>query len=500
VTLRAEVSDDRGIAEVRFAEGGRDLGTALAPPYEATLAIPANAVPGSEITVVVEGVDTSLNTVTAEATLAVSALADTEPPSQVTVQVPAQVLAGQAIEATATAVDSGGILKLVFLVDGVAVGEDTDPPYELAYAVSRNAPEGSLLLFAARAVDFANNAGESRPTATRVVAAGEGLIAGEVYDDASGLPLAAATVRIVERLGVALDPAPETTTDDRGRYGFETAEGEAVLEITREGYTASIRRAWVERDGVATPFDARLTPLGEVFAIDALSGGSAPLAAGGSLDVPAGALTQGGALTLTQLSGQGLPAPLPLGWSPVVALHIGPEGEALNAALSLGFAGLADAEAIVAARFDPNRKEWLRLAATANGTVEVSVPGTGAIALVLPDAAPEAPVPPDVGQALGAVTPIPVPSGAALEILPSPKAIFLQPGARSEVTARLDGPVPLPSGTVVEVDFAESYARTDGTTLAPEGKTQDVWLYQGPTGLSGSFPASPSEVFDPALL
>jgi len=107
---------------------------------------------------------------------------------------------------------------------------------------------------------------------------------------------------------------------------------------------------------------------------------------------------------------------------------------------------------------------------------------------------------PEIGEALTGIDLQAIPEGLTANILPNPEIIFMQPGAKSNVWAALNNTEPLPSGTPIEVDFDESYERTDATWLAPEPMIQDFILYQGQTGFEAHFVASPSEIFDPVLL
>ena len=253
VTLRVEVTDDRGVAEVRFSHETTPIATDRTPPFEASVLIPADASVGTTFTIDVEAVDAAENTAAAQGSLIVAAQADTAPPSVVTVQAPGEALAGQEINLTASAVDDVGILKVEFFADGVHIAEDSEPPYEARFTVPAAQAVGSQLSFLARAFDFSGHHTDSSTASTRVVAPGEGFVVGEVYDDSRGLPLNGATVRVVVAQGGALGTPIVTTTNDRGRYEALLTEGDARFEIFADGYTPAYRSAHVEPGMVTTP-------------------------------------------------------------------------------------------------------------------------------------------------------------------------------------------------------------------------------------------------------
>ena len=220
------------------------------------------------------------------------------------------------------------------------------------------------------------------------------------------------------------------------------------------------------------------------------------------LIIPPGAFTIETAVTLTRLTGQGLPAPLPLGWTPIFAVDIGPSGRSTGAALELTVRDV-DANGVVAVHWDGVTRVWRRIDASVLMTeqaLDITVSGTGAVAVVRPDVLPAAPAPAAVGEALAGVSGQPIPSNASADIVPSPSVLFMQPGARSQVAASLRSAAPLPSGTLVQVDVEETYDRTNGTRLHPEPTTQDFLLYQEDSGAESDFVSSPSEIFDPVLL
>lgn len=504
VTIRAEVTDDRGVAEVRFSSQGTVFGTDTIPPYEAAFTVPSDASAGDTVTVEVAAEDTSGNTATDQASLGVVDTADTEPPTAVTIQVAAQAVQGQEINLSVSAVDNVGLLKVVFFAEGVEIAEDTYPPYQVPYTIPLSKKPGSQVAFLALAVDFAGNHTDSSPVYTQVIAPTEGFIVGEVFDDTTGLSVSGALVHVISARGQPPVQPMETTTDDRGRYRFLLPEGEAALEIHKQGYSSCYRELNVQPGTVTYPLDARITPMGTGFPVNRLTGGNIAIYDNQiSLYVPPGAFTKNISITLNKLSGQGLPALLPIGWAPVSAIHVGPVEKTPNTPLQLTIRQSKNLEALIAVRWDKANHRWVRLeigAPSEGEGMSISLSGMGTVAVVKADTQPAAPPMPEVGAALSGVDAQSITEGVTADILPSPEIIFMQPGAKSNVWVALNNNQPLPSGTRIQVDFDESYERTDESWLNPVPMVQDFILFQGQTGFEAHFVASPSEIFDPVLL
>ena len=136
--------------------------------------------------------DVAGNTASAQASIALVETPDAQPPEDVVVSAPASARAGERVSVSASATDAGGILRVEFALDGIVVGADSHAPYAIEHALPAALEPGEVLEWTARAVDFAGNATSSGPAPTEIVAAGEGMLVGEVYDDQTGEPLAAA--------------------------------------------------------------------------------------------------------------------------------------------------------------------------------------------------------------------------------------------------------------------------------------------------------------------
>jgi pimeloyl-ACP methyl ester carboxylesterase len=501
ITVRAIVTDDRGVSEVRFFGGGVDLGADSVPPYEVNWNVPASVPIGQTLQLEVQAVDISGLTASTAASLVVEGVLDRTSPSGVSLSAPVSALPGQKVTLAATAVDAVGVMSVFFSADGVQIGEDAEPPFELSFSIPHGKKVGSRVLFVARASDFSGNQTQSSPIYTRIGNQGSGFVVGEVYNDLTGLPLADAGVRLLVSGGVPNPTVNEVRTDARGRYRISAPAGPAALRLEKDGFTSAHRMVDVVPDLPVYPLDARLTPLADAGAVSPATASTLrDDVAGIEVRIPAGALPGIEAVTVTNLSGQGLPAPLPLGWSPVAAVHLGPDGVDSTNALEVDIDGIG--EPIVAVRWDASSLRWVRSEALFAGNGHIVVPSTrlSVVALARPDELPAAPATPPIGVPIEGVAVIPIPGGATAQILPSPTVLFLESGARSQVTAVLSTPGPLPSGTPIETQFTESYHRTDGSRIVPEPWFQDLLLYQAVEGPSAAFPASPSQIFDAALL
>jgi hypothetical protein len=514
ITIGADVTDDRGVGEVRFSYDGVLVNADRAPPYEISFDIPLNVQPFVPLTIDVEAVDSGGNSSIATGSMIIGISTDGEAPSSVTINAPAESLAGRTVQLRASAVDNVGIHKVIFFADGVQIAEDTAPPYQSSYDIPYDRVAGSQIPFTARAFDFSSNSTDSSTLYLHIIAPQEGFIVGEVYDDSTGLPAVGATVRAVSAGGRHLSQTIETTTDNRGRYSFLLTEGEASIEINKTGFTTVYRAEVVLPGAMAKVFDARITPSGNSSVINRLTGGNIIIDDNRiSLYVPPGAFTEDVPVTLYRLSGQALPGLLPSGWVPVSVVHAGPDDKAPNAEPELtiqGAKGMCEDVIyppnpcrMIAARWDSEGGAWVRIPAevlTGGDGILLRLHEMGTSAIVRADLLPLSPQMPQIGEVLTGVMLQPVPAGISANIIPSPRILFMQPGVKSDVSAVLDVGEPFSSGTAIEVDFNELYERKDNTLLSPEPMTQDIILYQGPSGPEGRFPTSPSETFDPLLL
>lgn len=330
-----------------------------------------------------------------------------------------------------------------------------------------------------------------------------GYVIGQVIDQATGQPLADATVRLVREAGSAVPSAMVTRTDQRGRYRLLSAAGAVALDVGKEGYVSAYRENNVRAAAVAQSLDARLTPISSLTPYNPLVGATLSLQDHAvTVEIPPATFTGEFGLSLTGLGLEALPAPLPIGWAPVSVVHIGPDDKTPKTPLSLVFQEMSGRQ-LVGARWNPERHTWMRLEAkllTDDKGYGIRLALMGTIALVRPDTHPAKPPMPEVGQPLSGVEARPLPKGVVAELVPSPGALFMQPGVRSEIRVGLKDTEAFSSGTRVEAEIREIHQRRDDGLLSPEPRIFDVILFQEKTGLVGCFALGPSVRFEPALL
>src|SRR5262249_21495792 len=153
----------------------------------------------------------------------------------------------------------------------------------------------------------------------------DAFVIGEVYDDATGLPLPGAQVSIS---GQTTRPAIALSTDDRGRYASAVDSGDLSVVISRDGYT-TVERVSPAATGVRELIDARLTPRSAGGQeISPVLGGT--LTSGdATVVIPPGAVAAPAAFNLTPIGQQGLRGVLPEGWSPIAVVDVAPFGSSL---------------------------------------------------------------------------------------------------------------------------------------------------------------------------
>lgn len=349
---------------------------------------------------------------------------------------------------------------------------------------------------------------EGAPTATATAPSQfseRGVIAGEVYNDATGLPLAGATIQLLKLNGQAPNPAvPAVTSDERGRFFLTSAAGAAQLRITKIGYTSAGRSVAVVAGRRTSPFDIRLTPLdGNGAAISALVGGTVSNATGDTtLTVPPFALPTNTSIFVTRLSGQSLADRLPRGWSPVVAVDVTPGDLTFASPAMLSVSSppaLAADAAVVVARWNAPAAAWYALGTAARSaggaTLQFALTQSGHYALVLADTGPNSPPAPVVGQPLTAAATAALPATVQAQIEPSPRILLAQPDVRAQVSLAVNAATDMQSGEPLQLALRESYTFTGNVHLFAGQMTQDFTLYAFPAGqrhLQAALVASPS--------
>jgi RHS repeat-associated protein len=529
----ATASDNAGIASVVLAANGTVFATLTAPPYEATYTVPPGTAVGSSLSFSAQAIDAADNRAIDTAAVPIVPAPDTIAPT-VAITAPAQATAGTAITITATAADEIGVASVRFFLDGARIATVFDPPYTTIVSLPSTLPAGTRLHIEARATDFSGLQGAASQDVD-VVAAGAGVITGEVYDDRTSLPIEGASVALV---GTDARGVPYTQTaesDLRGRYLIHASEGAGIAQISKPGWSVANRAIAVKPNMAVTIVDARLTPAGAGTPIAALSGGTvtgdnrtflrvwqrevsaaedpalaqAP-AAGDDirLNIPAGALAANQMLTLTPLSRQSLPGLLPAGWTPLAIVDVGPPGLALATGAALTSPNPLNVKAetqIVFAQWDEQPRAWRAIASNAlavdKGGLAGAIQVTGQYAWVAADVIPAAPPLPADGELLGGVATALIPADAAAVVNPQPKILFYKPGVTSDVRGMVTTPgAPLSSGTIVRSRIIEAYQFTSQAELHLEAVEQDLVLYQIPGGpvpvMAAGFVVSSSVFFE----
>ena len=416
----------------------------------------------------------------------------------ITLSGPASGRAGQSVRVTANASDALGLQSVVLRVDGVDVATLTAAPFEAVISIPASASAGSFVSVDAVATDFAGNQTPAPSLSIEVL--GGGFVQGEVYDDSRGLPLAGA--------GVTVGGLPDTT-DPLGRFGVFTTTPATpttpttVVTFDNAGFTSVERVVSVSSLTGTLVLDARLTPLDATVTTVPIAGGAASNSVGTfTLSVPAGALAADTDFRLTEVLGQGLKAPLPLGWSPIGSVDIEPAGTsfAVPAELEFDQSGLTGLD-IVLASYDIASHQWIAKAVGLIGDdfVTGAIDAAGAYAFVVADTDRTAPPPASVDQALPASEAFVADAGLSATGEVTPAASPVDPEAAGVGSVFVTSLVPLASGTIVSARVEESFDTFDDGELRPEPFTQELVLYKHPVvtsaELHAEFPVTPTLSF-----
>ncbi len=335
---------------------------------------------------------------------------------------------------------------------------------------------------------------------------GAGFVRGEAFDDRTGLPLGGATVTLLADGGGPLTVPLEVTADTRGRFVLPARAGSVAVRVSKAGFTSVDRLAIVGADDAATLLDARLTTTeAPRVVVSPAQGGVAANARGDVLlTVPAGALVAEAAIALTPVSNQGLAGRLPLGWSPVFAVEVGPVvAFSVPATLQVPRLDslLSPNSPVVLARYDDTARAWRALApATVSpdgASIVGSVEAGGQFAFLVPDVAPFEPPAPVAGELLGGVAASPLPASLTATGVVVPRAAPPGDDARAVGTVVADAGEPMPSGVVVRARVTEQFNLLDQSSVVPQPYTQDFVLYARPRLPQGgrvatTFPITPS--------
>lgn len=329
---------------------------------------------------------------------------------------------------------------------------------------------------------------------------GQAFLEGEIFDDVTGLPLPGGSVTLVQ------GGTGQTAAGGWGAWSLAVPSRQVAVRLSSGGHTDAYRQATLSTGAIGMALDARLTPLsGEQKTLGA-AGGPAVFAGGlYTLAAPGGALPDGTQVRVTALSAQGLPFPLPPGFSPLAAYRVDVSAPP-SASLTLVVPAPAGAAGTVpAALFDPTQLAWIgtqpaTIAATA--TLAVDQPGT--YVLFRPDSAPLSP-PPDAvpGEVLTGIAPgVLDASSAQLGTVPS----LISPSQKAQATLVLTPATSVPSGLPFQVTFTESLDVREGTAVSTQHYspyTEDLFAYQDPANpgqMKALFPVSPFPGIDVVTL
>ncbi len=435
-----------------------------------------------------------------QATTSVTLNIDETPPVITQFTAPSQLSPGQSGSATVTVGDIAAVSGVVFQLNGTPIGTALAPPYTVTVTAPSNAASGSTLTLTALVTDVAGNA-NSANKGIQVVSSG--VIVGEVLSDATGLPLAGATLQVIGQAGQT------ATSDSQGRYSIPVTSSQLFLSVSQAGNSGggtpamvTVERQVAVQSGVGTvPVDARMTALAAPTVITS-SGGTVGTGAI-TVTVPAGGATT--SYYLTPLSQQGLPGLLPLGWSPIAAFDL-QTNISTSAALSANFTGVPSGILYLVA-YSYNVHVWTMVTPNlsgSSGSLTVSLPSTGDYALVVPDAGNASIQIPAAGQPLTGVSMVALPTPATSTGSLSP-ANIAPTGGTSTASLAVQSGTSLPSGTVIQAQVIETYTLATGQLLSEEPRYEDLLLYQTPAPPSGSmvgvsFPVTPSQTFQPSQL
>jgi hypothetical protein len=453
---------------------------------------------------------------------------------QLDLATPERITRRQAGQAVVTATDPGGVgvAQVVFMVNGSVAATLTETPFLMPLTVPDGVAMGQTFKVSAIATDRAGNVTISPERGVRVAA--DGAIVGQVLSDATGLPIKDVDVRV--------GSDQPRKTDDQGRYTLPTDKESMTLLFEKDTMT-SVSRVVSMASGVGTvPIDARLTPLAAPVSIGAGGGPVSALGAVGrssaavtgdagalaptaidpviSINVPPGALSADTDVRLTPLSGQGLPDLLPLGWSPLAAFDLRsvatlPSGLDLTITFATSPAPPAGPLALV--EYRPLLHTWFvtrrQLTPNASGLVSTALPNTGVFALVVADVQDPAIDTPAEGAALTGVPVVELPATATSHGLVEP-GVIPPAGGTARGQLRVDAPLALPSGTLVQAEITETFTLPSNQVASEEERREDIILYRAPAraipvpsttqsdrpSVSAALPIAPSRTFDPNAL
>ncbi|HLH54274.1 MAG TPA: Ig-like domain-containing protein, partial [Verrucomicrobiae bacterium] len=305
------------------------------------------------------------------------------------------------------------------------------------------------------------------------------------------------------------------TEPDFGAITLTGTAGPQAWKFAAPGFLPVWRQETLSSSSILTVPSPRLTPMDtNTVTLTPIDGGSIGT---GTVRVsfPPGAFVQNSTARLTLLTSQTLPAPLPLGWSPLQGfwLQFGAEPAIAGPGTLVPWGVIGSGEVATLVHWNETNLQWQVVQAVAgNGTnaVSVSIAGSGAFALVVADTGPAAPPPMQPGQNLDAAIGNAVDYGllkVAGSVQPASGPANRNPDlvtatALLNVTSSAGA---LTSGLMLHVQIHEDYRLRDGThRITPPYDTFVLAYQRPPTGNPGSlvasFPLRPLLLFGPEAL
>jgi len=336
--------------------------------------------------------------------------------------------------------------------------------------------------------------------------AGVALALARTLNDA-GQPLGDVTI---EEIG----PSGTNVVNSDSSFGIATlghGSGTHAWKFSKGGYLPVWRQQSLGAEAVTVLANPRLTRRStNVFTATPIGGTTASADGAIQITYSPGALAQNVTITVTAVSGQNLPGPLPLGWSPLQAFWLEHSSEPVSAVnLVMRPAGAINStERAALVRFNESTLRWevtQLLAGNGTNPVSGSIALSGAYALVVADSGPGAPPVAGVGQPLNAATAGLPDLGnltASGSVTPATSAASRVPEL---VTAQADVIVKntsgeLPSGLLLRTEISDAYQLQDGTSRHPPQFEADIFAYQRPGDnqlgtLHAMFPLRPLLLF-----
>jgi len=335
---------------------------------------------------------------------------------------------------------------------------------------------------------------------------GNSFVQGEVWDNASGQPLAGA---VVTQIAPVVTPAPVATADAMGQFTMPVSSGNVVLRVERSGnqtdpgYLTSYRSVSIASGEAVFMFDARLQPVDtKVITLGSSASSVTNSDATVSLIAPAGTVTADTQVVLSKRDGQSLPALLPDGWAPIAAASIDSSTSSLQQQVTLRIkndTGMGAFSSMPTAYYDISSNLWKTGPSgfvSADGTqLELQTNRTGTHAFLLFDPS-NPPAPSLADQPLLAAAPQAPGTAGTPNLVATPTGIY--PQQRAQVITNFSG-AQFRSGTRFQAILKEDFTLLAGLgSVQTTPKTADLVGYSMGQPSSGEvkFFASPSKAID----